>query len=332
MSDFHAQRLLDLFPSNPASFVQGFPTHETKQTAHGPKRIYRYTTVKRPPDLNDARRHLDGEVSIVRNPLLPDGGCFWCAAESDDYRRMAGFKPPLPLSRILNFFPSKSGGIHAFFLFTQRQYAVTARNLLIRASREMGWWPCEINPKQTKLTDSTPHGNGINLPFFGAGVVPAEIIRYEVPLKEWFKPEICEDSARPGGGTSTNNSDSLDDDSGYWWDDALLAMLSAYKKFIPGFDFHRCRSGYAVPCPGHPCLGGWPDGARHSTEDSILSDRTIVFIKNGWPKFKCMHAHCDGGCGVAKKTVNDWRDYFDPGYVFFDIDHWLDALAENSSR
>jgi hypothetical protein len=87
-------------------------------------------------------------------------------------------------------------------------------------------------------------------------------------------------------------------------------MLEAYKRLIPGFDFAPCRNGYAVPCPGH--IGTWEDGAAHSTKAEKLSHETLVFIKNGWPKFRCVHAHCDGGTGDPKKTINDFRFWWDP--------------------
>jgi hypothetical protein len=321
--DQQAERFVQLFPSNPASFVQGMPTGKIKSTPEGPKCIFDYRNVKRPFTLNDARLHLDGKVSLVANPLLPNGTCRWGALDNDRLK-FSDFSAPEWTKLILNFCPSKSGGIHAFLFLTLAWPADIVRRLQIGWARDLGWYPCEINPKQTLLTESTPHGNGINLPFFGAGVV-TEPVLYTVPPAEMWKHQPTEtDSAS----TITVESEEGGDDCGYWWDDALLALLTAYKKSIPGFDFHRCRRGYAVPCPGNTQLGGWPDGAKHSTDDPLLSHESLVFIRNGWPKFRCFHAHCDGDCGIAKKTINDWRDYFDPGFVFFDVDAWLDAEAE----
>jgi hypothetical protein len=318
-SDLQAKRFIELFPSNPASFVQGFPTAEYKPTPQGLKKSYDYRNVKRPFTLNDVILHLAGKVSIVANPLLPNGRCRWCALDNDKLR-FSDFKPPEWAKPIFNFYPSKSDGIHGFAFLTLAWPADIVRRLLIDFSKELGWWPCEVNPKQTQLTESTPHGNGINLPFFGAGVV-TEPVLYTVPPEELWKNPPPEN--KPTTSSAVQGAE-RDRECGYWWNDALRAMLEAYKKFISGFDFRPCRGGFAVPCPGNPKLGGWPDGAEHSTHDPLLSHEALVFIRNGWPKFRCVHAHCE----QPKKTINDWRDYFDPGFVFFDVDAWLDAEAE----
>ena len=111
-----------------------------------------------------------------------------------------------------------------------------------------------------------------------------------------------------------------------------MAMLTAYKDFIPGFEFRKCGGFYKVPCPGNREMGGWEDGSIHSDEhEAALSDKTVVFIRNGWPKFRCLHAHCDGAF-CTKKTINDWRHYFDPGYAFFDVEEWLDDYALRQSE
>ena len=56
-----------------------------------------------------------------------------------------------------------------------------------------------------------------------------------------------------------------------------------------------------------------------------LSHETVVWIRNGWPVFRCVHAHCDGGVnGVAKKTWKDFQLHYDPLRLFFDWDEWMD--------
>src|ERR1017187_9203074 len=329
MSD--TQKFLDTFPSNHASFTQGLPTGETKLTEYGPKIIYRYTNVKRQFNRVDVRLHRDGKVAIVANPLLQNGTCLWAAAECDKYNRMTAFTPPEDFKDILNFFRSKSFGVHGFLFLTRAWPADIVRHILTRMARQLAWWPCEINPKQTQLTADAPHGNGINLPFFGLGHVPDNLIRYTIPPEEMWaggdSQAQGDEVARPkevGTGTHT-------DDSGYWWDEPLVVMLEAFKSVIPDFEFRRVGAYYEVPCPGNRELGGWLDGSIHSIDEPILSDKTVVFIRNGWPKFKCMHAHCDGAFG-EKKTINDWRKYFDPGYAIFDIEGWLDECAERGQQ
>lgn len=109
---------------------------------------------------------------------------------------------------------------------------------------------------------------------------------------------------------------------GYWEPAALLALLEAYSKYIPGFWFKPCRVGYAVPCPGET---GWPDGARHSQRR--LVQNTLVFMRNGWPCFECFHAHCQA------KTIKDWWTYYDPFKLYFDFDEWQEkAILEADAR
>jgi hypothetical protein len=116
-----------------------------------------------------------------------------------------------------------------------------------------------------------------------------------------------------------------DGEPGYWEPDALLALLEAYRERIPGFWFRSCRIGYAVPCPGEQ---GWPDGARHSQKR--LVQNTLVFMRNGWPCFECLHAHCQS------KTIKDWWQHYDPLRCYFDFDEWqkdqLDAIAEHPEQ
>jgi hypothetical protein len=70
---------------------------------------------------------------------------------------------------------------------------------------------------------------------------------------------------------------------------------------------------------------------KHSAEEPLLNDNTHVFIKNSWPKFVCFHDHCgghtDGMSTYPKRTINDWRQFWDPGFIVFDIDSYLDEQA-----
>jgi hypothetical protein len=107
-------------------------------------------------------------------------------------------------------------------------------------------------------------------------------------------------------------------------------MLTYYKETIPGFDFQWLpeRKKYAVICPGH--AGTWEDGGRHSCGEALSVDAT-VFIQNAWPKFHCLHAHCDGSTGAKKKTINDFRQWWDP-FRLWDIDAWLDEQMEELNQ
>jgi hypothetical protein len=308
-----AQRFLDTFLSNTASHYRGTPTQDWKSTPHGPKRVFRYTCINRAINLSDASNHLCGIHQIVAQPLLNDGTCYWASADNDNYVGLVHFVPPKDLP--LNFSRSKSGGVHAVAVFETRQHAYIARREMERFARILGWWPCEINPKQTELTEASPKGNGVALPYFGMGAMP-EIVRHKVTFTEPIGEETGYSSVFFDLGDDPN-------EAGYWSNDALTAMVTFYKENFPGFDFRRCRRGYAVPCPGNPKLGGWPDGAQHSSRDALISHEALVFIRNGWPKFRCVHAHCE----QPKKTINHWREFWDP-LRLWEFDEWLDAEME----
>jgi hypothetical protein len=318
-----AQRFLETFLSNTASHYRGTPTDTWVNTPHGPKNKFKYTCIDRAYDLRDVENHLAGNYQIVANPLRDDGTVAWANLDNDRYDQLKNFVPPKDLP--LNFSPSKSGGQYAIAMFEVPTHAYFAQRIMERFARILGWWPCEINPKQCRLTAETPKGNGVALPYFGMHTM-SQIVRYRPTNKEmFFNPddyaEKLTDVAR------ANSTEALvlgtAEDSGYWSTDALLAMLTFYKENFPGFDFRKSRRGYAVPCPGNPKLGGWSDGARHSTKDALISHEALVFIRNGWPKFRCVHAHCE----QPKKTINHWREYWDP-LRLWEFDEWLDAEME----
>ncbi len=260
-----------------------------------------YVTWPRAYNLDDVRRHLAGEVSIVAIPLLEDSTCSFGAIDID-------VPCEQPNDGDLAWFRSKSKGWHGFIFFSRPEPADRVRALLRSKAIALGFPECEIFPKQTVAAS----GSGINLPFFGDPTGAANFTpkSYTVPVEEWPTPATEKSSVADG-----------DDDSGYWDDAALVAMLEAYKENIPDFDFRPGRLGYMVPCPGND--EGWSDGAKHSFQDAKLSPFAEVFIQNGWPKFKCFHAHCDGGCSAPKKTINDFRSHYDPLRILFDVDEWI---------
>lgn len=315
------QKLLDLFPSSD-SCVIGVPTPQLTPSEYGDKRLWNYYNAKRRKNLNDAINHLLGKRSLVLNPLQPNGSCAWGAIESDRLK-FKEFVPPEWSKPILNFYESKSGWIHAVVIFAGGLSwpADVVQRLLIEWKNRLGWETNEIFPRHLQQ-DAPTYGCSINLPFFGEKRV-SEVVRYNPPLEEFYRtntdiPRETQDARAPATTATTN-------ESGYWWDEPLLAMLEAYRESIPDFDFKQVGKGkYAVPCPGHPSLGGWNDGAKHSAADDLLSNTAIVYIRNDWPKFECLHEHCL----TPKKTINDWRRYFDPDYLLFDINEYIDECAE----
>jgi hypothetical protein len=325
-SDLQAQLFLKTYPCS-GSCVIGIPTGLTKRTIHGEdKAVFSYDNKKRPPTIEDAINHLLGRKSLVLNPLMPNGYCLWCAADKD-HIKYADFTIPDWAKPIANFYPSKSGWIHVVVVFARPWPASSAQRVIRGVMRKLGLETDEIFPRHT-IQNAPPQGCFVNMPFFGARVV-GKIVKYDLPTEALWAPEANTDTLAANGSLGACEQATPDDpnEAGCWWSDALLAMLQAYKEFIPGFDFKKCRRGYAVPCPGNPKLGGWPDGAKHSTTDPLVSHEALVFVRNGYPKFRCVHAHCDLP-RPDKKTINDWRDFWDPGYVFFDIDSWLDTWAE----
>jgi hypothetical protein len=292
------------------SFLKLFPSRE-KACAFGrrnpakdkPGKVgFTYVTWPRAFNLDDVRHHLAGEVSIVAIPLLEDSTCLWAALDID-------VPCEQPNDPDLAWFRSKSGCWHGLMFFSGPEPAERVRALLRSKAIALGFPDCEIFPKQIVAAS----GNGINLPFFGdpEGFANFTPRLYSIPSEEWPTPVETEKSSVFDG----------NDDSGYWDESALVAMLEAYKENIPDFDFRPGRLGYMVPCPGNE--EGWSDGARHSSQDPKLSPFAEVFIQNGWPKFKCFHAHCDGGCSAPKKTINDFRSHYDPLRILFDFDEWL---------
>ena len=112
-----------------------------------------------------------------------------------------------------------------------------------------------------------------------------------------------------------------DGDDGYWTGEGLQAMLAFYAETVPGFEWRPCRYGFSVPCPGYD--EGWGDGARHSANQfPRISHESVVFVRRGWPKFRCVHAHCDG-----VKTFNAWRAHWDP-LRLWDYGEWLESELE----
>ena len=302
------------------SITLGTPTPTLQLTPSG-KIEWSYVTTHRPYTDGDIFRHMVGTVSLVTSPHLQNNTCHWFAVDND-VLKFRDFTPPEWSRSIFNWYESKSGFIHGFGFLPHAWPVEVIVRLLEEWTRKLGWsWPIETFPDHRQIANPPVHCSAINLPFFGMRTVPA-VRKSVIPIEEWWKDTSGSGATRTRGKDA--GTESTNDEPGYWFDEALEAMLTAYKAFIPGFEFCKCGNYYEVPCPGNRNLGGWPDGNLHSDDnESLLSDKTVVFIKNCWPKFKCMHAHCDGAFG-EKKTINDWRGFFDP-LRFWEFADWQDA-------
>lgn len=110
---------------------------------------------------------------------------------------------------------------------------------------------------------------------------------------------------------------------GPWDVDMLRERLTAWKKYIPGFDFRDYRAtstrphAFAVPCPG---VSGWPDGNQHSESGDLLSPVSMTWIENGLPVFHCFHAHCTS----PKKTWKDFQKFYDPNRLWHTVEQSLE--------
>jgi len=96
--------------------------------------------------------------------------------------------------------------------------------------------------------------------------------------------------------------------SGYWLPEALEACLAA---FGVEYEAGRRQGQYRVPCP-------W--NADHSSPDK--PDKTVVFLRDGWPCFSCLSSACSA---PNKKTIGDFFRFHDPDHSLFSIESWLIA-------
>ena len=100
--------------------------------------------------------------------------------------------------------------------------------------------------------------------------------------------------------------------------DSLFERLQAWAEGWKGrngerFHFEETdrKDGFRIWCPGN-FPDGWPDGEAHTDSYTSLNDSSIVWVENGWPRFRCGHNHCDAGAAHGKKTWADLQNYYDP--------------------
>jgi hypothetical protein len=99
--------------------------------------------------------------------------------------------------------------------------------------------------------------------------------------------------------------------------DELGKTLEGYSRLCPDFEFQPAHiggdingPGYWVRCPA--TITEWPDGSSHGSGYGGLDNSSVVFMKDGFPCFVCLHSSCSVEAGAGrKKTWKDFKDYFD---------------------
>src|ERR1035437_10136144 len=107
--------------------------------------------------------------------------------------------------------------------------------------------------------------------------------------------------------------------TGPWNDGDLDACLKAWSEEHDEFSYQDAKTskgpGYAIMCPGNY---GWADGEQHEDILDNVNGSAVVWIQDGWPCFRCGHAHCDVGAEHGKKKWHDLADYYDEERELFD--------------
>jgi hypothetical protein len=132
-----------------------------------------------------------------------------------------------------------------------------------------------------------------------------------------WKPEKAKPRA---SSTSSPVLTSIDDQDGWWGDNILSACLDAWKNMGRGFDFCRGHQAgtYWVSCPGN--VWQWLDSLKHSCKGEVLSNKSMVFLRDGWPCFVCFSQACNGD---PKKSWKDLANFWDPTHQW-DAEKWLE--------
>ena len=116
-----AERFLELFPSNPQSYVVRKSTGARGKNGKIPAE-YATRRGQVTPALVDL--HLGGKQCLVLKPDLPDGTCQWGALDHDHYsdQTVAILADEIRAQGLpLYPFRSKSGGMHDFFFLRSPQ-------------------------------------------------------------------------------------------------------------------------------------------------------------------------------------------------------------------
>lgn len=147
-------------------------TQPTGKTTDRGKVEVKCWTVRKPADLSDFQRHLDGVAMLGMPPIDSANTCSWGALDIDEYesgnldvlQHIAATQMPLVPFR------SKSGGLHVYLFLRERVPAEWMLATLEGFAAGLGLSRCEIFPKQatvSKEDGSSDIGNWLNLPYFG---------------------------------------------------------------------------------------------------------------------------------------------------------------------
>ena len=155
--------------------------------------------IKAPVTMTQYRNHLAGKTSLGIYPLTPQGLVRWFAIDIDKLdpalalRLLAALRT-LGLSQGVYLERSKGKGFHIIILLSDWVLAIQARRIAKAALSQAGLpTTTEIFPKQDQLTQATPWGNYLNLPYFGGDnpegrrmlVDPGTLT--PVPLRIWLE-------------------------------------------------------------------------------------------------------------------------------------------------
>jgi hypothetical protein len=155
--------------------------------------------IKEPVTITHYRNHLAGETSLGIYPLTPQGLVRWFAIDIDKLDpalalRLLAALCTLGLSQGVYLERSKGKGFHIIILLSDWVSASQVRRIAKTALSQAGLpATTEIFPKQDQLTQDTPWGNYLNLPYFtgdnpqGRRMVVDPGTLTPVPLRIWLE-------------------------------------------------------------------------------------------------------------------------------------------------
>ena len=164
----------------------------TKATEADPNKpgkvIYEYNKKKIPINKSAFIEHLTtGSKVVTIGQLNKDNQCKWGVIDIDDYSPdfVSKVKDKIYSNKYpLNIVQSVSGGLHLYLYSQELISGALMRNALAYYLDQLGLKPdTEIFPKQTELTEDTPYGNMIKLPF-ASGIDSKEIQTHLKKAKE----------------------------------------------------------------------------------------------------------------------------------------------------
>lgn len=155
---------------------------------------YNYKVTKQPITKAAFIDHLTtGNKVVTIGQLNKNNQCKWGAIDIDEYdskfietikQKIYSHKHPL------NIVQSVSGGLHLYLYSQEHISGALMRNALSYFVKELELNPkTEIFPKQPELTEETPYGNMIKLPY-AAGLHSKEISTHVKKIKELAKNKI----------------------------------------------------------------------------------------------------------------------------------------------